>query len=125
MLVDVFARRQVSEERQLGITPLLHMDAKDEAMQCSLEINFIDCVVTPLWERMVANFPSLEPCIRQLRANRAAYSALSKCTNDEIAQVPCQALLVDKMWLVEEGPELRYPELDQASKQLSRPLPSR
>ncbi len=34
----------MAEERLLGLTPALHMDAKDERVQCQLEINFIDCV---------------------------------------------------------------------------------
>ena len=81
-------RAQVAEERRLGLTPALHMDAKDERVQCQLEINFIDCVVTPLWEHMAHCFPALQPCMERLRANRAAYAALAQCSAQEVAQVP-------------------------------------
>ena len=80
-------RAQVAEERLLGLTPALHMDAKDERVQCQLEINFIDCVVTPLWEHCAHCFPALHPCMERVRANRAAYSALATCSNEEVAQV--------------------------------------
>ncbi len=80
-------RAQVAEERLLGLTPALHMDAKDERVQCQLEINFIDCVVTPLWEHCAHCFPALQPCMERVRANRAAYAALATCSNEEVAQV--------------------------------------
>lgn len=80
-------RAQVAEERRLGLTPALHMDAKDERVQCQLEINFIDCVVTPLWEHCSHCFPALQPCMERVRANRAAYAALANCSNEEVAQV--------------------------------------
>ena len=63
------------------------MDAKDERVQCQLEINFIDCVVTPLWEHCAHCFPALQPCMERVRANRAAYAALANCSNEEVAQV--------------------------------------
>ena len=84
--VSIF-RAQVAEERRLGLTPALHMDAKDERVQCQLEINFIDCVVTPLWEHCAHCFPALQPCMERVRANRAAYAALAQCSNEEVAQV--------------------------------------
>ena len=77
----------MAEERRLGLTPALHMDAKDERVQCQLEINFIDCVVTPLWEHCAHCFPALQPCMLRVRANRAAYAALANCSNEEVAQV--------------------------------------
>lgn len=80
-------RAQVAEERRLGLTPALHMDATDERVQCQLEINFIDCVVTPLWEHCAHCFPALQPCMERVRANRAAYAALANCSNEEVAQV--------------------------------------
>ena len=83
----VALRAQVAEERRLGLTPALHMDAKDERVQCQLEINFIDCVVTPLWEHCAHCFPALQPCMERVRANRAAYAALANCSNEEVAQV--------------------------------------
>ncbi|DBB04290.1 TPA: hypothetical protein ACH3X1_012787 [Trebouxia sp. C0004] len=79
-------RAQVAEERLLGLIPALHMDAKDERVQCQLEINFIDCVVTPLWEHCAHCFPALQPCMERVRANRAAYAALATCSNKEVAQ---------------------------------------
>lgn len=80
-------RAQVAEERRLGLTPALHMDATDERVQCQLEINFIDCVVTPLWEHCAHCFPALQSCMERVRANRAAYTALANCSNEEVAQV--------------------------------------
>ena len=82
----------MAEERLLGLTPALHMDAKDERVQCQLEINFIDCVVTPLWEHCAHCFPALQPCMERVRANRAAYAALANCSNEEVAQVGLQSL---------------------------------
>ena len=87
MSCTVCYRAQVAQERLLGLTPALHMDAKDERVQCQLEINFIDCVVTPLWEHCAHCFPALQPCMERVRANRAAYSALATCSNEEVAQV--------------------------------------
>ena len=49
----------MAEELRLGLTPMPHMNAKDEHVQCSLEMNFIDCVVSPLWEHMTHIFPKL------------------------------------------------------------------
>ena len=83
----------MAEERRLGLTPALHMDAKDERVQCQLEINFIDCVVTPLWEHCAHCFPALQPCMERLRANRAAYAALAQCSAQEVAQVQLKPLL--------------------------------
>ena len=56
-------------------------------MQCSLEMNFIDCVVSPLWEHMTHIFPKLAACNLNVRKNRAAYQALAECSNEEIAAV--------------------------------------
>ena len=56
-------------------------------MQCSLEMNFIDCVVSPLWEHMTHIFPKLVACNLNVRKNRAAYQALAECSNEEIAAV--------------------------------------
>ena len=81
----------MGEERKLGITPMLHMDAKDERVQCQLESNFIDFVVTPLWEHMALQFPGLQTCQDQIRANRNAYKELAERSPTAIAQVsPCQ-----------------------------------
>lgn len=88
----------MAEERRLGLTPALHMDAKDERVQCQLEINFIDCVVTPLWEHCAHCFPDLQPCLERVRANRAAYAALANCSNEEVAQVSTSAHVVAAGW---------------------------
>ena len=90
-------RAQVAEERRLGLTPALHMDAKDERVQCQLEINFIDCVVTPLWEHCAHCFPALQPCMERLRANRAAYAALAQCSAQEVAQVQLKSSLTESL----------------------------
>ena len=87
----------MAEERRLGLTPALHMDAKDERVQCQLEINFIDCVVTPLWEHCAHCFPALQPCMERLRANRAAYAALAQCSAQEVAQVCLKASVLHKL----------------------------
>ncbi len=87
----------MAEERLLGMTPALHMDAKDERVQCQLEINFIDCVVTPLWEHCAHCFPALQPCMERVRANRAAYAALASCSNEEVAQVRLVVSSADMM----------------------------
>ena len=94
------SRAQVAEERRLGLTPALHMDAKDERVQCQLEINFIDCVVTPLWEHCAHCFPALQPCMERVRANRAAYAALANCSNEEVAQVSIMHLKLMTLYAI-------------------------
>ena len=60
-----------------GITPMPHMNAKDERVQCLLEISFIDAVVVPLWEHLALLFPSLRPCMEQIHKNREGFQKLT------------------------------------------------
>ena len=60
-----------------GITPMPHMNAKDERVQCLLEISFIDAVVVPLWEHLALLFPSLRPCMEQIHKNREGFQKLA------------------------------------------------
>lgn len=70
-------RQQVKEEISMGMTPMPHMNAKDERVQCFLEISFIDAVVLPLWEHLAMLFPSLQPCLAQIVANRNGFQKLT------------------------------------------------
>ena len=60
-----------------GITPMPHMNAKDERVQCLLEISFIDAVVVPLWDHLALLFPSLRPCMEQIHKNREGFQKLT------------------------------------------------
>lgn len=42
-----------------------------------VEANFLDYVVTPLWERLVEVLPELAPCLTTLTANRQLYGELA------------------------------------------------
>jgi hypothetical protein len=46
-------------------------------MCTQVEVNFLDYVVTPLWERLVEVVPELLPCYVQLRANRNRYNDIA------------------------------------------------
>lgn len=75
--VHVEFRAQVAEEQRLGIPSAPHMTATDEAVRNRLEVNFIDYVVAPLWQRLAEVLPELAVCTDTLRDNRAEFQRLS------------------------------------------------
>ena len=82
-----FSRQQVRLELALGITPLPHMNAQDERMQCLLEIGFIDAVVKPLWDHLAGLFPSLSCCCEQIAVNRETFAKLATRRTNSIKEV--------------------------------------
>ena len=66
-------KRQVDQELSLGMEPLPFMAPKDEAARAQLEINFIDYIVQPLWENILARFPECKICLQNLEMNRKYY----------------------------------------------------
>ena len=81
------SRQQVKEELARGMTPMPHMNAKDERVQCLLEISFIDAVVLPLWEHLALLFPALKPCLDQIVINRTGFQRLTARRTISIKQV--------------------------------------
>ena len=77
----------MKEELARGMTPMPHMNAKDERVQCLLEVSFIDAVVLPLWEHLALLFPALQPCLDQILANRNGFQALTARRTMSIKQV--------------------------------------
>jgi len=47
-----------------------HMDAVSDDAKLRMELNFIDYVVGPLWERLAQVYPSLGDRILAMRTNR-------------------------------------------------------
>ena len=66
-------KRQVDQELSLGMEPLPFMAPKDEAARAQLEVNFIDYIVQPLWENILARFPECKICLQNLEMNRKYY----------------------------------------------------
>ena len=66
-------KRQVDQELSLGMDPLPFMAPKDEAARAQLEVNFIDYIVQPLWENILARFPECKICLQNLEMNRKYY----------------------------------------------------
>lgn len=82
-------RMQVQAEMVLGMMPMPHMNAKDERVQCLLEISFIDAVVAPLWEHLALLFPALQPCVLQIQSNRSSFQRLTQRRTHSIKEVRC------------------------------------
>lgn len=80
-------------ELALGITPMPHMNAKDERVQCLLEVSFIDAVVVPLWEHLALLFPALKPCVAQVHSNRDTFQRLTQRRTHSIKEV-------DTLWCI-------------------------
>lgn len=78
---------QVQAEIALGLTPMPHMNAKDERVQCLLEVSFIDAVVAPLWEHLALLFPALKPCVDQIHRNRGEFQRLTQRRTQSVQEV--------------------------------------
>jgi hypothetical protein len=71
-------RQQAAEEVRLGMTPAPFMQNLDTPrVRAKLQVDFIDYVLTPWWCAVVALFPMLQPCLDNMRANRACYEAVA------------------------------------------------
>ena len=57
-----------------GLPAAPHMRGLDDLRkQMSLQVNFIDYLVLPLWTHVAILMPSLAPRVKQLHANKAEY----------------------------------------------------
>eukprot|EP00440_Ansanella_granifera_P071428 gb/GFBE01077520.1/.p1 GENE.gb/GFBE01077520.1/~~gb/GFBE01077520.1/.p1 ORF type:complete len:611 (+),score=92.82 gb/GFBE01077520.1/:1-1833(+) len=81
---------QAREERALGRTPLPFMDfnIEDLKLRGKLQRDFIDFVLTPLWEPYTTLLPALHPCWENLSANRSKYEARRLNGNDGEELIP-------------------------------------
>ena len=77
----------MEDELSRGMTPMPHMNAKDERVQCLLEVSFIDAVVLPLWDHLALLFPALKPCVDQIMVNRTGFQRLTARRTLSIKQV--------------------------------------
>lgn len=70
--------QQAEECRGLGLPVAPHMDVADSRTRAKMEVQFIDYVVGPLWERLAQVFPSLQPCVTQMKCNRQCFADMEK-----------------------------------------------
>ncbi|GBG00359.1 cAMP phosphodiesterase [Raphidocelis subcapitata] len=68
---------QAAAERRAGLPVTPHMEASSLADRARMEIQFLDYVAGPLWERLAQAFPALQPCIAQMRFNRRCFQAIA------------------------------------------------
>ncbi|GLC43173.1 hypothetical protein PLESTB_000855000 [Pleodorina starrii] len=68
---------QSQEEVALGLPVTFSVDTSDHVMCARVELNFLDYVVTTLWERLVDVLPELGPQLAQLRVNRTRYRRIA------------------------------------------------
>ncbi|GIM17067.1 hypothetical protein Vretimale_19613 [Volvox reticuliferus] len=68
---------QAHEELALGLPVTFSVDTSDHVMCARVELNFLDYVVSTLWERLVDVLPELGPQMAQLRVNRARYRRIA------------------------------------------------
>ncbi|KXZ43213.1 hypothetical protein GPECTOR_97g751 [Gonium pectorale] len=100
---------QADEEVRLGLPVTFPVNTADHVMCARVELNFLDYVVTTLWERLVDVLPELEPQMHQLRVNRARYRIIADTgkTADQVLaeeQHPEQALASDTAAQLEQQP---------------------
>ncbi|KAG1670017.1 hypothetical protein FOA52_011173 [Chlamydomonas sp. UWO 241] len=63
------------EEERLGIPVTFSIDCEDEMICAQMELNFLDYIVTPLWER-VHEVLQVDVAMNNLKANRERYAAV-------------------------------------------------
>ncbi|GIL46507.1 hypothetical protein Vafri_3502 [Volvox africanus] len=68
---------QAHEELALGLPVTFSVDTSDHVMCARVELNFLDYVVSTLWERLVDVLPELAPQMAQLRINRTRYRRIA------------------------------------------------
>jgi len=68
---------QAEEEARLGLPVTFAVDSTNQKQCSQVELNFLDYVVMPLWERLAEVLPDLQPCWATLAANRARYGELA------------------------------------------------
>ena len=69
--------RQAAAERREGLPVSPHMEAAGLEERASMEVQFLDYVAGPLWARLAAAFPSLAPCLAQMRFVRRCFLAVA------------------------------------------------
>ena len=66
-----------AEEDKLGVPITFSIDSSNALMCAQMEVNFLDYVVSPLWERLTEVVPELKPALENLLGNRKAYHKLA------------------------------------------------
>ena len=67
---------QAAREKEEALPITFSVDTAN-AVSCSeVEVNFLDLIVVPLWERLVEVLPEMEPQFLRLLDNRARYRAM-------------------------------------------------
>ncbi|KAG1667446.1 hypothetical protein FOA52_012201 [Chlamydomonas sp. UWO 241] len=71
------------EEEALGIPVTFRIDSSDPMLANQAELNFLDYIVRPLWERMAEVLPELQPAFDCILVNRETYAAALAAAQDE------------------------------------------
>ena len=66
-----------AEEEKLGVPITFSIDSNNALMCAQMEVNFLDYVVFPLWERLTEVMPELKPALDNLISNRKSYHKLA------------------------------------------------
>lgn len=82
-LEEFFA--QGDQEKELGI-PVQMLNDRDKVNRCTSQVGFIEFVITPLAEQMVAVFPSLNYLTRNLSQNVQTWAEIWKTRSDPSAE---------------------------------------
>jgi hypothetical protein len=69
---------QVDKERELGIQVSAWMEARDALSKVNNEIHFLKNISLPMWEVLIAFYPSLGHLVEQLNDNISEYELLKK-----------------------------------------------
>lgn len=81
-----------AEETKLAVPITFSIDSGNPLMCAQMEVNFLNYVVQPLWERLVDVLPELKPAMDNLVSNREKYTKLVT-EAAAAAQQPQQQLL--------------------------------
>eukprot|EP00913_Durusdinium_trenchii_P006565 g6168.t1 len=76
---------QGDQEKELGI-PVQMLNDRDKVNRCTSQVGFIEFVITPLAEQMVAVFPSLNYLTRNLSQNVQTWAEIWKTRSDPSAE---------------------------------------
>ncbi|KAG2484698.1 hypothetical protein HYH03_016527 [Edaphochlamys debaryana] len=84
---------QAEEEVRMGLPVTFAVDTADHVMCARVELNFLDYVVTTLWERLVDVLPELAPRLQQLKVNRTRYRRIADTgkTSDQVLAEEAEA----------------------------------
>eukprot|EP00878_Enallax_costatus_P011773 GHUV01012289.1.p1 GENE.GHUV01012289.1~~GHUV01012289.1.p1 ORF type:complete len:856 (+),score=231.71 GHUV01012289.1:611-3178(+) len=84
-------QRQVARELELGLPVSAHMAAQEPAVWAKMEVQFIDYVAGPLWDRLGQVFPTLQQPISTMCVNRARFASMAQGSSKSVTSQPSQA----------------------------------